>query len=94
LAKTAIGSTPFLAGDFARFDCPLRQQPGDDVHDPRGYLQRLAGKSDSGKRFEHRALIPAGIVEVRTRFVGEEHRLGIKRVDQARRDPHLRLRNV
>ena len=42
----------------------------------------------------HRALVAPDIVEIGARFVREQHRLGIKRVDQARGDPHLRLREI
>ena len=33
--------------------------------------------------------IPAGLVEIGARLVGQEHRLGVKRVDQPRRDPRF-----
>ena len=38
------------------------------------------------------ALVAAGIVEIGPRLVGKQHRLGVQRVDQPRRDPHLGLR--
>ena len=37
------------------------------------------------------ALVAAGVVEIGPRLVGEQHRLGVERVDQARGDPRLRL---
>ena len=94
IAEPPFGAAAFARRDLARLDRALRQQPGDDVHDPRRHLQRFAGKADARERLQHRPLITPRIVEIGSRFVGEQHRLGVERVDKARRDAHLRLRPV
>ena len=94
MAQPPLGPPAFARRDLARFDRALGQQPGDDVHDPRRDLQRFAGEADAGERLERPALVAAGVVEIGPRLVGEQHRLGVKRVDQPRRDPRLRLRHV
>ena len=37
------------------------------------------------------AVVAADVVEIGSRLVGEQHRLGVKRVDQPRGDARLRL---
>ena len=91
VAEAALRPAPLAARDLAGFDRPLGQQPGDDVHDARRHLQGFAGEADAGERLEHRPLIAPGIVEIRARLVGEQHRLGVERVDESRRDAHLRF---
>ena len=44
---------------FARIDGPLRQQPGDDVHQPSRHLQQLAREGHSPERVERFAFDPA-----------------------------------
>ena len=92
MAEPPLGPAAFAVRDFARFDRALGQQPGDDVHDPGRHLQQFAGEADPRERLERRALVAPGVVEIGPRLVGQQHRLGVKRVDQARRDPRLRAR--
>ena len=74
-----------------RIDRPLGQQPGDDVHDPGCHLERLAGEADPRERLERHSLLATAIVEIGPRLIGQQHRLGVKRVDKTRRNPHLRF---
>ena len=67
---------------LARVDRPLGEQPGDDVHQPRRHLERFARKADADQRIERLTLAAPGGVEIGARLVGEQHRLGIERVDQ------------
>src|SRR5690348_14455754 len=64
VTKSAVGAPSLAYGDLARLDRALRQQPGDNMHDPRRDLQRLAGEADAREGLEQRALLPAGLVEV------------------------------
>jgi hypothetical protein len=56
------------------------------------HLQGLAGEANAGERVQSRAIVAADVVEIVARFIGEQHRLGVKRVDKARRNAHLLLR--
>ena len=94
MSEPALRAPSFAAGKLARLDRALGQQPGDDVHDPRRDLERLAGEADSDERLQRAAVVAAGIVEIGARLVGEQHRLRVEAVDQARRDPRLGLRSV
>src|SRR5690348_987932 len=94
MAESTFRATALAVRDLARFDRALRQQPGDNMHDARGDLEGFARESDSSEWLERRAVLTPGVVEIRAGFVGQQHRLGVKRVDQARRDPHLRAGEV
>ena len=71
------------AADLARLDRALGEQPGDDMHQPGRNLQRFAGKADPQQRIERLALLAAMAIEIGARLVGEQHCLGIERIDQA-----------
>ena len=55
------------------------------MHDPGRDLERLAGEPDADERLERAAVVAAGIVEIGSRLVGEQHRLRIEAVDQPAR---------
>ena len=85
---------PVAVRNLAGFDRALGQQPGDDVHDPGRDLERFARKADPCERLKGGAVAAAGVVEVGTSLIRQQHRLGVKRVDQPRGDPRLRSRVV
>ena len=69
--------------DFAtRGDRLARQQPCDDVHQPRRHAQRLAREADAIDRAQRVAIGAAVDVEITARLVGEQHRFHVERVDQ------------
>src|SRR4030095_3146921 len=96
-ARTAVlaRAVPALWGGpagrlhFAAFDRTLGQQPGHNVHDPGGYLERLAGEADPGERLKALSVVATGLVEIGARLVSEDHCLGIKGINQPRRDPRF-----
>ena len=83
MAEPALRAPSFAAGDLARLDRPLGQQPGHDMHDPRRHLQQFAGETDADERLQRAAVVAASIVEIGACLVGEQHRLRVKAVDQA-----------
>jgi hypothetical protein len=52
------------------------------MHDPGRNLQRFAGETHARKGFQTRPLVAANVVEIGSRLVGKQHRLGVERVDE------------
>ncbi len=77
VAQPALGAAALDLVQFAGLDRALGQQPGDNMHDPRGDLERLASEADPNERLEQQPVALADIVEIGARLVGEEHRLNI-----------------
>src|SRR6185295_6767970 len=50
--------------------------------------------TDPSERLERRAIVAADVVEIGPRLVGQQHGLGVQRVDHPRGDAHLQLRKV
>ena len=59
------------------------------MHDPRRHLERFAGEADARERLELLRAIASRIVEIRARFIRQQHGLGIEGIDQPRGDPDL-----
>ncbi len=82
-AFTGTAQAPFrmqglFGGQFARLHGFSRKKPGDGMHQSGGDAQRFAGKLHPLDRAKRLAIRLAVLVEIRTRLVGQHHRLGIE----------------
>ena len=74
---------------LAALDRALGQQPRHNMHDAGRDLERFAGEADPHERVERQPVVAAGIVEIGTCLVSEDHRLGVETTDQAGGDPRF-----
>src|SRR6185369_16091987 len=68
VAEAPFRTTAVGKADLTGFDCPLGEQPGDDVHDAGRHLQGLAGEADTRERMQGRPVVSANVVEIMACF--------------------------
>src|SRR5689334_9663670 len=66
VAKPTLRAPALRPIDLTGLDRSLGQKPGDDVHDPRRDLQRLAGEADACERLKRGSVVAPDIVEIMT----------------------------